>query len=177
MNVLDTIASNPFLKWVVSLILLFATLAVGNFVSKAGGQIVSLEVAPSPDKANEIIKKLGDQGKMTNAIESIRRDWFFIVAYAITFAFYVFIAREVFKENSATIIYQVGTVLIFGSFVAGVCDVIENLAMLKMLKDEVAKYPYPVISSLFATTKFLILISAFCYSWIGLLASIGKKIS
>lgn len=170
------LTSNTITKWATSLSLLFLTLAVGNYVLKAGVKIVPLELAPSPQKANEIIGEFKEQGKMNAAIESIRRDWYFLVIYSITFAFYVFLARDVFKENPSTIIYQIGTLLIIGAFVAGFCDIIENLAMLKMLKDEVARNPFPVISSVFAGTKFFLLTCSFIYVLLGLGVSITNKI-
>jgi hypothetical protein len=128
MNILQTITSNALLKWLISSALIFITLAIGKYVWATDIKIVPLELASTPAKANEVMKTFNKD----DAIESIRRDWYFIIAYVVTFVFCVFLARDVFAENTTSAPYLFGTMLIIASIFAGAFDAVENFAMLKM---------------------------------------------
>ena len=128
MNILQTITSNALLKWLISSALIFITLAIGKYVWATDIKIVPRELASTPAKANEVMKTFNKD----DAIESIRRDWYFIIAYVVTFVFCVFLARDVFAENTTSAPYLFGTMLIIASIFAGAFDAVENFAMLKM---------------------------------------------
>jgi hypothetical protein len=114
--------------------------------------IVALELAPLETYTNYIVGGWSDAG-LKAAVRLQQQDDPWIPIYSATLALGCYLAT--------TGIW--GRRWMYGSMVAGICDVIENRAINRMLAGETVQ-PWPAISSTFATIKFVLVIAAVLYT-------------
>src|SRR5688500_259823 len=98
------------------------------------GDIVEFEMARTPDRAAAIIDEWQQNGKLPMAMRSIYADYFFIILYSITLS-----AGSLFFSRICgnTLFRQTGKFFSVLVFVAGIFDVVENIAMTRILSGEV----------------------------------------
>ncbi len=114
--------------------------------------IVALELSPLETYTNYIVGGWSDAG-MKAAVRLQAQDDIWIPIYAMTLAFGCYLAST----------GKWGRRLMYLSLFAGVCDLIENRAINRMLAGETVQ-PWPAISSAFAAVKFAIAIVAAIYT-------------
>lgn len=119
--------------------------------------IVQFELAETTTTATEIISAWGPEG-IAMARTSTYLDFIYIIFYVAAIA----LGCKVASSYSRTpVLEKIGTVLSFFTVVAGACDIIENIAMLKSLH-EVTETTV-AMAYYFATVKFAILFIALLF--------------
>ena len=117
-------------------------------------QIVAFELAKTTEAAIKISEEWEEKDLIPNARKSIYLDFVFLILYSVSIGVGCVIFST-FTKNSFLV--RIGLVLSKIVPLAGIFDVIENLAMLKTLSGEVILWPV-VIAFWFAALKFLIVI-------------------
>jgi hypothetical protein len=114
--------------------------------------IIALELSPLETLSNVIIGGWSDAG-VKAAIRLQEQDDPWIPVYSATLALGCYLAST----------GKWGKRWMYGSILAGVCDLIENRAINRMLAGETVQ-PWPAVSSTFATIKFVLVIAAVIYT-------------
>jgi hypothetical protein len=138
----------------------------------ATDEIVRFELAKDLPVAEKIILYWETYGKLNHAIMGIYIDFLFIVLYTTG----LFVACIYFGRLSGhEILMRTGKFIAYLLVVAGICDVIENIAMLKSL--QVAPTRWSVLLAYdMATTKFSIVILSALYIAICLVFRLLRKV-
>jgi len=120
----------------------------------ASGEIVRFELAKDLSVADRIIQEWITYAKLNRAIVSIYLDFLFILLYTSGLAVTcVFLGRLTGHE----ILMRAGKFFTYLLIIAGICDVIENIAMLKSLQGTATRWSVLLAYDM-ATTKFSIVI-------------------
>lgn len=122
-------------------------------------EIVQYEMAKAPEKATAIISQWSQTpGKQVTMIKSIYVDYFFIVVYCLAISAG---CRYISSLTKNEILVKAGIFFSYFIFVAGIFDVVENIAMTKSLRQEVT-YANVSLAYKMAISKFsIILMSLF----------------
>ena len=121
--------------------------------------IVSFELARTPEVASKIMLEWEEKGLIANAKKSIYLDFVFLVLYSLSIALGCLVL-SIFTGSDFLI--RAGQVLSKIVPLAGLFDVIENLAMLKSLSGEVSMLS-TTVAYWFALIKFLIVVFAIIF--------------
>ena len=136
-------------------------------------EIVAFELAREVPVAQELINNWQTTELLEKARWSIYIDFVFIILYTIGLAVAgMFIARLTQHE----ILIRSSKFLSYLLIIAGVCDVIENVSLLKSLNGEVTNWNV-VLAYDMATTKFSILILAILFIAVCLVFWFFRKVS
>lgn len=120
--------------------------------------ILSFEFAGSPDSAKTIIAEWKKHDVLDVAYQSLRWDFGFIAVYTITFSFVTMLAANVYRRRGLKLAALVMTGLTLGQWLAGGFDVIENCALLHILRTEgMAHGAWPFVASVAAGLKFFLI--------------------
>jgi hypothetical protein len=120
----------------------------------ASGEIVRFELAKNLSVADRIIQEWVTYAKLNRAIVSIYLDFLFILLYTSGLAVTcVYLGRLTRHE----ILMRAGKFFTYLLIIAGICDIIENIAMLKSLQGTATRWSVLLAYDM-ATTKFSIVI-------------------
>ena len=133
--------------------------------------ILSFEFAKTIETSNLIISSWNANAKM-NAGLSLGIDFLFLFAYSIFFATACVMIAKNF--NQSYLIYKIGIVLAYLLLFAGICDAIENIALIKLLLGSNNEI-YPPIAYYFASIKFSIIAVGILWIILGYLYKLIKK--
>jgi hypothetical protein len=150
---------------VVFVILLAGTSAMmivlqrhGAPLGEPGGyKIGCLELTPSSDKAQEIVKAWRDKNLLEVALEDIRFDYAFIALYTAALALACFFGASLFRGWFG----RAGTILGWAMLIAGPMDVFENLGMTAEIG---GNYRLAPVVFTVSTIKWIISLVAFLYA-------------
>jgi hypothetical protein len=155
-------------------VLTFACIWAGGelakgFASKVGPDgdsynIVPFELAHSPEQAAKIMAVWGEDG-IRAAVFQTYADYIFLVMYSSVIALGILAVVSGLPDNSLWV--KIGRFLAWGQWGAGLCDAIENAAMLVSLNGTPSA-PYTQIAYYFATVKFTLLGVGLAFLLIGL---------
>ncbi len=141
-----------------------------NNISTSG--IISFELAKDIDQSKAILNSW-DAVSKTSAGMSMGLDFLFLIVYSL------FISLLIHKLNvklwKGSLIYNVGTLLILGVFLAAFFDVIENIALIKLLLGDLQQ-KWSSIAYYFAIAKFILLAIGILFILINSVQLIIKKI-
>ena len=135
-------------------------------------QIVSFELAKTPEAASKIIKEWEENDLIIKVKKSIYLDFGFLFLYSLSIALGCLVISA-FTRNHFLI--QTGSVVSLIVPFAGLFDVIENMAMLKTLSGEVTMLPV-AITFWFASIKFFIVVVSLVFVISCLIFGVVKKI-
>jgi hypothetical protein len=135
-------------------------------------EIVRFELAKHVNVAEGIVQNWMVDDKFNKAIQSIYVDFLFIVLYTTGLAVAcVFLSIQTRHE----ILKRAGNFFSWLLVIAGICDVIENFAMLKSLHGPISKWNTVLIYDM-AATKFSIIILSVLFIGICLIFWLMGKI-
>ena len=120
--------------------------------------IVSLELAGDGEKAADIVSAWEAEGRTETALRNISLDFLFIPFYSIL----LYMACGTLATFKPSRPQRVGAWIAFGSLLAGLFDVLENVAMTAILRGMSGTGLAPVTSAL-ATAKQALLGAALAY--------------
>jgi hypothetical protein len=131
----------------------------GKLETKASpAAIVSLELAYQSQSVKDIITSWDNEGMINRAKTNIWIDFLFIPFYAMLF--YTLCGSISVRMDG--IWAKLGVLLAFGSLVAGIFDVLENILMLFALHGHYNNFT-ALLTTFFATAKFSLLLLAIFY--------------
>lgn len=134
-----------------ALYILFAGLYLRPLTS---GEIVKFELAKEVNVAESILQTWLTEGKFEKAIQSIYLDFLFIVLYTAGLSVACILFSRLTKHE---ILIRTGFFFSYLMVAAGICDVIENVALLKSLYGTVQNWN-TILAYDMAATKFSLLI-------------------
>jgi len=151
---------------IASLLLLVAMYPAEQRMGDTGGPgIITYELVGSQDRADEIFGEWGDKGQDA-ARQSLWIDFAYLVAYGIFFTLALAATRDLARKRSWRRMASVGRVVVpFGALSAGF-DALENTCLLLTLGG--AGSALPVLATVFAACKFLLLAITVGYLLTGL---------
>ncbi len=120
--------------------------------------IVSLEFAGSPAQVKEIRAGWKAENKLQRARNNILLDFLFIPFYSMLF----YTLCGSISVRSRGFVAKAGVMLAFGALVAGLLDFFENILMLFSLGGLVSQLTV-ILTSFFASSKFILLVLALLY--------------
>jgi hypothetical protein len=151
---------------IASLLLLLAMSPADERMQDTGGPgIVPFELTGGQDRADEIMAEWGDEGQDA-ARESLWIDFGFLLAYGAFLTLALAATRDLARERGWRRLGTIGAVVVsFGALVAAF-DALENICLLLTLGDSGAAFP--LLATIFASCKFVLLAIAIAYLLAGL---------
>jgi hypothetical protein len=134
-------------------------------------EIVQFEVAKHLPKAEKIMFEWKLAGKMEKAREAIYADFFFIILYSGCLITGILLLSRLSRH---ILLLRMGRFVSLLIPVAAVCDVVENMAMLKTLAGSGSAF-YVMLAYDMAVAKFSIIILALIFVFICTLFWIGSR--
>ncbi|HEU4393337.1 MAG TPA: hypothetical protein VFR04_06850 [Solirubrobacterales bacterium] len=134
-----------------------------------GPGIVPFELTGGQDRADEILAEWGEEGQDA-ARESLWIDFAFLLAYGAFLTLALAAVRDLARERGWHRLAAMGAVVVsFGALVAAF-DALENICLLLTLDG--AGAALPLLATIFAACKFILLAAAIAY----LLAGLGMRL-
>lgn len=137
-----------------------------NEICKNG--IVSYELAKDINQSKNILNSWDTNAKINISL-SLGFDFLFLLVYSLFIAFLIFNINNRLWKNKK--FYKIGQLLIVSIFIAAFFDVIENIALIKLLLGDLRQI-WSSIAYYFAIPKFAIVFICIIYlliNWILLL--------
>jgi hypothetical protein len=120
------------------------------------GEIVKLELAKEASVAESIVQDWHATGKFEKAVQSIYFDFLFIVLYSSGLSIAcIYISRLTRHE----ILTRTGYFFSYLVIAAGICDVIENVALLRTLHGSIHNWNVLLTYDMAATKFSLVILS------------------
>jgi hypothetical protein len=130
-----------------------------------GPGIVPFELTGGQDRADEILAEWGEDGQDA-ARESLWIDFGFLLAYGAFLTLALAAVRDLARERGWRRLAAIGGVVVsFGALVAAF-DAVENICLLLTLDG--AGAAFPLLATIFAACKFILLAAAIAYLLAGL---------
>lgn len=130
-----------------------------------GPGIVPFELAGSQDRADEILGEWGEKGQDA-AEESLWIDFGFLVAYGMFLTLAAAATRDLARSRGWERMARVGVVVVYFGALGAAFDAFENTCLLLTLDG--AGSVFPLLATLFASCKFLLLAVVIVYLLVGL---------
>jgi hypothetical protein len=162
----DTLPARDRLRlfWPLLLLnLLFPLLLAGPNTAASPNGIVSLELAGTVARAQEILDSW-DEAARIHAAFGVGLDYVFMLTYSTMLALACVWAAEQWGARWA-FMANLGRALAWGQWLAAIFDGIENYALLRMLYEVAA--PWPQVAAGFAWMRFLLLALGVGYILVG----------
>jgi hypothetical protein len=133
--------------------------------------IISFELAKDLSKSEAILNAWNMESK-TAAGMSLGFDFLFLLVYALFISILIHTLNERLWKH--TKIYTIGVILIWCMFLAALFDMIENVALIKLLLGDLEQ-KWSSIAYYFAISKFSLLILGLLFIFISSFILILKK--
>lgn len=133
--------------------------------------IVSFELAKDLDKTVAILNSWDTNAKINMSL-SLGFDFLFLLVYSSFIALLIFNINNKLWEKK--FFYRFGNILIVMIFIAAFFDIIENIALIKLLLGDL-KQTWSTVSYYFATIKFVIVLICIIYLLINWFILLVKK--
>jgi hypothetical protein len=156
-------------------VLLVMPFASGPTRPGAPRHIVHLELARTRVKAHDIVQEWKDQGLLARARRTVLWDFAFIPAYTAALALACLLVAGAFGPRTVTApaLLRAAAWL---PLLAGLFDVVENLALLRMLRSATAVSPWPQLAFACAAPKFVLVGLAAITLLVGAVAALVSRI-
>ncbi len=130
--------------------------------------MVPFELAGGQHRADEILSEWGEDGQDA-ARESLRIDFGFLFAYGTFLTLALAAVRDMARERGWSRLATVGGIVVSFGALGAAFDALENACLLLTLNG--AGAAFPLLATIFAACKFILLAAAIAY----LLAGLGKS--
>ena len=153
------------------MVLLLAMSPADERMKDTGGPgIVPFELTGGQDRVDEILAEWGDEGQDA-ARESLWIDFGFLLAYGTFLTLALAATRDLARQRDWRRLAAIGGVVVsFGALVAAF-DALENICLLLTIEGSGAAFP--LLATIFASCKFVLLAATIAY----LLAGLGMRLS
>jgi hypothetical protein len=155
---------------IASLLLLLAMSPADERMQDTGGPgIVPFELTGGEERADEVLAEWGKKGKDA-ARESLWIDFGFLLAYGTFLTLALAATRDLARERNWKRLTVIGAVAVSFGALGAAFDALENVCLLLTLDG--AGAAFPLLATIFATCKFILLAAAIAY----LLAGLGMRL-
>jgi hypothetical protein len=150
----------------LAMLVLFAAMSPAEDRMKDGGtRMTTFELSGGQDRADEILSEWGEDGQDA-AREQLWIDFGFLLAYGTFLTLALAAVRDLARDRGWRRLAAIGAVVVsFGALGAGF-DALENVCLLLTLGG--AGAAFPLLATIFASCKFLLLAIAIVYLVAGL---------
>jgi hypothetical protein len=156
---------------IATVILLLAMSPADDRLHDTGGPgIVPFEVSGGSDRADEILAEWGEEGQDA-ARESLWIDFGFLLAYGTFLTLALSATRDLAREREWRRLTAIGGFTVWLGALGAGFDALENICLL--LTIDRAGSAFPVLATIFASCKFVLLALAIAY----LLAGLALRVS
>ncbi len=158
---------------IATLILLLAmSPAEGRMKDTGGPGMIPFELTGGQDRADEILTEWGEEGQDA-ARESLWIDFGFLLAYGAFLTLALAAVRDLARDRGWRRLAAIGGVVVaFGPLVAAF-DALENVCLLLTLDG--AGAALPLLATIFAACKFILLAAAIAYLLTGLAVRLRSR--
>jgi hypothetical protein len=151
---------------IATLVLLLAMSPAENRMKDTGGPgMVPFELTGGQGRADEVLSEWGDEGQDA-ARESLWIDFGFLLAYGTFLTLALAAIRDLSRERDWRRLATIGGVAVSFGALGAAFDALENICLLLTLDGTGAAFP--LLATIFATCKFVLLIAAIAYLLAGL---------
>jgi hypothetical protein len=151
---------------IASVVLLLAMSPAENRAKDTGGPgIITFELTGGQDRADEILAEWGEEGQDA-ARESLWIDFGFLLAYGAFLTLALAAVRDLARDRGWRRLAAIGGVVVSFGALAAAFDALENICLLLTLDG--AGAAFPLLATIFASCKFLLLTLAIAYLIVGL---------
>jgi len=137
-----------------------------------GPGIVPFELSGGQDRADEILSEWGEDGQDA-ARESLWIDFGFLVAYGTFLSLALAAVRDLARERGWRRLAVIGAVVVSFGALGAAFDALEDVCLLLTLGG--AGAAFPVLATIFAACKFILLATAILYLLAGLAMRLGNR--
>jgi hypothetical protein len=130
-----------------------------------GPGMVPFELTGGRDRADKILAEWGEKGQDA-ARESLWIDFGFLLAYGTFLTLALASVREMAGQRGWLRLSRIGRVIVYFGGAAAAFDALENVCLLLTLDG--AGAAFPLLATIFAACKFLLLAAAIAYLIAGL---------
>jgi hypothetical protein len=158
-----------------ALVLLLAMSPAENRMTDTGGPgIVPFELTGGQGKADEILAEWGEKGQDA-ARESLWIDFGFLLAYGAFLTLALAATRDLARERSWRRLAAAGAAAVAFGALAAAFDALENVCLLRTLDG--AGAAFPLLATVFASCKFVLLALAIGYLSAGLAMRLRDRVA
>jgi hypothetical protein len=151
---------------VATVLLLLAMSPAEERMHDTGGPgMVPFELTGGQDRADEILSEWGEDGQDA-ARESLWIDFGFLLAYGAFLTLALAAVRDLARERGWRRLTAIGGVVVSFGALGAAFDALENVCLLLTL--EGAGAAFPLLATIFAACKFVLLTAAIVYLLAGL---------
>lgn len=151
---------------IATLVLLLAMSPAEERMQDTGGPgMVPFELTGGKDRADEILAEWGEEGQDA-ARESLWIDFGFLLAYGIFLTLALAAVRDLARDRGWRRLASIGAVAVSFGALGAAFDALENICLLLTLDG--AGAAFPLLATIFAGCKFILLGAAIAYPLVGL---------
>lgn len=150
---------------IAALALLLAMSPAEDRMQETGPGMVPFELTGGQDRANEILSEWGEEGQDA-AREQLWIDFGFLLAYGTFLTLLLVMVRDLARRRGWRRLAATGGVVVFFGALVAAFDAIENICLLLILDG--AGPAFPLLATIFASCKFILLAAAIAYLLTGL---------
>lgn len=130
-----------------------------------GPGMIPFELTGGQDRSDEILSEWGEEGQDA-ARESLWIDFGFLLAYGTFLSFALAAVRDLARERGWTRLAAAGGIVVSFGALGAAFDALENVCLLLTLGG--AGAALPLLATIFAACKFVLLATAIAYLLAGL---------
>jgi hypothetical protein len=161
------------LSGIAALVLLAAMEPAEQRMNDTGGPgVVQFELTGGQDRADEILAEWGEKGRDA-ARESLWIDFGFLLAYGAFLTLALAATRDLAEERGLRRLASIGVAAVWFGALAAAFDLLENVCLLLTLDG--AGTAFPLLATVFASCKFLLLVAAIAYVAAGLIVRLRRS--
>lgn len=146
---------------IATVILLLAMAPADERMKDAGGPgVVPFELSGGQDRADEILAEWGEDGRDA-ARESLWIDFGFLLAYGTFLTLALAAVRDLARQRGWRRLAAIGGIVVGFGALGAAFDALENICLLLTL--EGGGSAFPLLATIFAACKFVLLTAAIAY--------------
>lgn len=149
---------------IATVVLFLAMSPAEDRMQDRGPGMVPFELSGGQERADEILVEWGEEGQDA-ARESLWIDFGFLLAYGTFLTLALAAVRDLARRHGWPRLAALGTVVVYFGALAATFDALENVCLLLTLDGAAA---FPLLATIFAAAKFLLVILAIAYLLAGL---------
>jgi hypothetical protein len=157
---------------IATLVLFLAMSPAEERMQDSGPGMVAFELTGGQDRADEILAEWGEKGQDA-ARESLWIDFGFLLAYGTFLTLALAAVRDLARERGWRRLATFGGAIVSFGALGAAFDALENTCLLLTLDD--AGAAFPVMATIFATCKFVLLTVAIVYLLVALAARLRDR--
>jgi len=151
---------------IATVLLLLAMAPADQRMQDTGGPgIIPFEVTGGQEQADEIMAEWGEKGQDA-ARESLWIDYGYLIAYGTFFVLAAAATRDLARSRGWTRMARIGAVVVYFAALSAAFDAFENTCLLLTLDG--AGSVFPLLATIFASCKFVLLAVTIAYLVAGL---------